>query len=82
MGASQIYVGASLAVLAVVAILVLFVGRQRRANRLTPLAGLAFACVVAGIVFSDDRLVGYGLLGAGVVFAVIDIFNGSRRPAA
>ncbi len=82
MDAAQVYVGISLAVLALVAVLVLFVSRKGGANRLTPLAGLALACVVAGIVFGDDRLVGYSLFGAGVVIAVVDIFNRSRRRAA
>ncbi len=78
MGASQVFVLASIGVLALVAVLVLFVSRGRRENRLTPLAGLAFAAVVSGIVFSDDRLVGYSLFGLGVVLAVVDAFNRSR----
>ncbi len=82
MGASQIFVLASIAVLALVAVLVLYVSRDRRENRLTPLAGLALASVVSGIIFSDDKLVGYGLLGLGVVLAVFDIFNRSRRAAS
>jgi hypothetical protein len=39
---------------------------------LTPLAGLAFACITAGIVFGEERWLGYGLMGLGVVLAVID----------
>jgi len=79
MGASQVFVWVAIGVLAVVAVLVLFVSRGRRENRLTPLAGLAFACVVSGIVFGEDKLVGYSLLGLGVVLAVVDIFNRSRK---
>ncbi len=82
MDASQIFVWASIGVLALVAVLALFVSRGPRVNKLTPLAGLAFASVVSGIVFSDDRLVGYSLLGLGVVLAVVDIFDRSRRPAS
>lgn len=82
MDAPQIFIWAAIGVLALVAVLVLFVSRGRRVNRLTPLAGLAFAAVVSGIVFSDDRLVGYSLLGLGVVLAVFDILNRSRGSAA
>lgn len=78
MDASQVFVLASIGVLALVAVVVFFVSRGRRENRLTPLAGLAVACVVSGIVFGDDRLVGYSLFGLGVVLAVVDAFNRSR----
>ncbi len=78
MDASQVFVLASILVLALVAVVVFFVSKGRRQNRLTPLAGLAVACVVAGIVFGDDRLVGYSLFGLGVVLAVVDAFNRSR----
>jgi hypothetical protein len=76
---SVAYVAVSIAVLAIVAILVFLVSKGNRKNRLTPLAGLAFGFVLAGILFGDDRLIGYGLMGVGVVLAMIDIFNRSRK---
>lgn len=78
MSTSQIWIAISVAALAVVAILVYFVGRNRGENRLTPLAGLAFGFVLAGLMFGDDRLIGYSLLGVGVVLAVVDMVNRSR----
>jgi hypothetical protein len=75
---SQIYIAVSIAVLAVVALLIFFVSKKKKENRLTPLAGLAFGFVLAGILFGDDRLIGYSLLGVGVLFAVIDMFNRSK----
>jgi hypothetical protein len=75
MDASQIYIAASIAVLAIIAVLVFVVKRNAKEKRLTPLAGLAFGFILAGIVFGGERLIGYGLLGVGVVFAVIDIFK-------
>jgi hypothetical protein len=74
---APIYVAVSLVVLAVVAVLVFLTGKNRQ-SRLTPLAGLAFAFVVAGIIFGASRFVGYGLLGIGVILALVDIFNRSR----
>ena len=79
MDTATAYVVISIAVLAIVAILVFVLGKGERQNRLTPLAGLAFAFVVAGIVFGDDRLVGYSLMGIGVVLAVVDIVVRSRK---
>jgi hypothetical protein len=78
MEASQIFLAVSIAVLAIVCVLVFFTARGRRQNRLTPLAGLAFAFVLAGIVVGDDRLIGYGLIGIGVILAVADMLRRSR----
>jgi hypothetical protein len=75
---SQIFIALSVVVLAAIVVLVFLVGRGRRENRLTPLAGLAFGLVLAGIIFGDDRLIGYSLLGIGVILAVVDMFRRSR----
>ncbi len=74
MNTSQIYIAISIVVLAAIALLVIFLGKSRKENRLTPLAGLAFGFILAGIIFGDNRLIGYSLLGIGVIIAVIDIF--------
>jgi hypothetical protein len=79
MDASQIWIVVSLAVLAVVALLVFRAGRAGTRSRLTPLAGVAVGCIVAGLVFGEDRWLGYGLFAAGVIFAVIDMVQRSRR---
>ena len=74
MNASQIYVAIVIMVLAVIAGLVYFAGK-RKEKRLTPLAGLAFAFVLAGLFFGQERWLGYGLLGVGVILAVVDMFR-------
>ena len=79
MSTSVAYIAVSIAALAIIAILVFFASKGKRENRLTPLAGLAFGFVLAGIIFGDDRLIGYSLMGAGVVLAIVDIFNRSRK---
>ncbi|MCP4257143.1 MAG: hypothetical protein GY774_06410 [Planctomycetes bacterium] len=79
MNTSQIYIAISIAVLAAIALLVFFLGKSRKENRLTPLAGLAFGFVLAGIIFVDEgRLICYSLMGVGVIFAIIDMFNRSK----
>ena len=78
MNISQIFIAVSIIVLAIVALLVFIVSKHKRENRLTPLAGLAFSFVLAGIIFGENRLIGYGLMGVGVLLAVIDIFNRSK----
>ena len=78
MNTSQAYIAASIVILLIVAVLVFLIAGRRGENRLTPLASLAFAFVLAGIFFGDDRRIGYGLMGIGVILAVVDIFRRSR----
>ena len=78
MNTSQIYIAVSIVVLALIALVVLFRGKSRKKNRLTPLAGLAFGFILAGIIFGDDRFISYSLLGIGVILAVIDVFRKSK----
>lgn len=57
-----------------VVLLVFFVRKNKKQQRLSPLAGVAFAFVVAAIIFSGEgRALGYSLTGIGIVIALIDI---------
>lgn len=79
MEASQIYILISIAVLLVIVILVFFIKKDKKEKRLTPLAGIAFAFVLAAIIFGDSRLAGYSLIGIGVLLAVIDIVKKLKK---
>lgn len=79
MNVSQGYIALSIVVLLVIAVLLVLAGRKRRESRLTPLSGLALALVVAGTLFGSDRLLGYGFMAVGVLLAVADMFNSSRK---
>ncbi|MBW2977014.1 hypothetical protein KY347_06225 [Candidatus Woesearchaeota archaeon] len=75
---SQIYIAISIAVLAIIALVRFFVGGKRKnktEKMLTPLTSIAFGFIIAGIAFGDSRLIGYSLMGIGVLLAVIDIFK-------
>ncbi len=71
MNAAQVYIAISIIVLAVIALL-MFVFKKRRA-KLTPLTGLAFGFILAGMIFGDERIVGYSLMGIGVILAFVDM---------
>jgi hypothetical protein len=81
MNASQIYIVIAIVALGVIAGLVYFTGR-RKEQRLTPLAGLAFAFVLAGIIFDQERWLGYGLMGIGVILAVVNKFRKRKTPGS
>jgi hypothetical protein len=57
----------------ILAILVLVLKGKQMKTHLSRWAFLAFFLVLAGILFGENRLIGYGLMGAGVLLAFIDI---------
>jgi hypothetical protein len=73
------YIAISIVVLVVIAVLVYFTSRNRKEKSLSPLAGLAFGFIIAGLFFGQERWFGYGLLGIGVILAVVDILLKSRQ---
>lgn len=73
MNTSQFFIAIAAATLAVIAILVFVVNENKVDNKFTPLAGLAFACVLGGLFVGDERSLGYILMGSGVILAVVDI---------
>ncbi|MFH1503158.1 MAG: hypothetical protein ABIE36_00680 [Candidatus Diapherotrites archaeon] len=70
---SQIYVIIAIVVLAIIALLVFFSSKNKKKNKFTPLTGLAFGFIIAGIAFVDNRWLGYSFFGAAIVLAVIDM---------
>jgi len=75
----QIYIALLIVVLAIIAISVFLFSKENRSKSLTPLAGIAVALVIAGIIFGENQWIGYGLIGTGVVLAIIDIFIKTNR---
>jgi len=78
MNLSNIYVLIAIVALLAIAVIVLLNSRTRRWRAITPLAGLAFAFVLAGVMFGEERWLGYSLMGIGVALAVIDIIRQAR----
>lgn len=78
MDAYQVYIVISVLVLAFIALLFYFTSRRNPEQGLSRLAALSFAFIIAGIIFGENRLVGYSLLGMGVLLAVIDIYYKRR----
>jgi len=76
MNTSQVYIAVSIVVFIFFALF--FIRENRKERRLTPLAGLSFGFFLAGILFGDERFIGYGLLGVGMVLVVIDMIRKSK----
>jgi len=77
MNTSQIYIIISIA--ALVFVVILFLAARKKGKKLTPLVGFAWALVLAGIIFSEDRLIGYSLIGVGVALTVFDMYITPKR---
>ncbi|MFH1248925.1 MAG: hypothetical protein V1660_02130 [archaeon] len=76
----QIYIAISIIVLAIIAFFLFFANKKKKKNeKLSPLAGIAFAFIIAGIVFGDNRVIVYGLMGIGVCIAVVDIILKAKK---
>jgi hypothetical protein len=79
MATSGIFIVGSIVILVVIAAIWFFVARKKKQERLSPLAAIAFAFVIAGIAFGDDRLIGYGLMGIGIILAITDMVLKLKR---
>ncbi|HKZ45457.1 MAG TPA: hypothetical protein VJ343_02015 [archaeon] len=73
------YIAISIIALLIITALVFFVKKNKKQKRLSTLAGLSFVFVIAGIVFGGDRLIGYSLIGVGIILAVVDIIMKSKK---
>jgi hypothetical protein len=79
MNESQIYIAISVVILAIIATMVVFIGKKKQQARLSKFAVLSFVFILAGIIFGESRLVGYSLIGVGVLFAAIDIIRKLKK---
>lgn len=79
MGASAAYVAIAVGVLAVLAVLFLVCVAGGGERRLMPLAALSLTCVVCGIVFGQERVVGYAFFLVGILLAIVDTVRRSRK---
>ena len=69
---SDAYILIAIVVLALIVLMLVLTGKQMKTQP-SRWAFPAFFLVLGGILFGENRLVGYGLMGAGILLAVIDI---------
>ena len=74
-----IWIAVSIIALAIIAMFVIYNYKGKKKKELSKLSMFGFLLIVLGVVFGDDRLIGYGLIGAGILLSVIDIIQNSRK---
>ena len=78
MDTSKGYIIISMAALVLIG-LFLFIKQKRKNEKvITSLTGLAYSFVLAGIIFGDERFIGYSLLGIGVVLSITDMIRNRK----
>lgn len=75
----QIYIIMAIVFLLIVALLVFFINGRKRDAKISPLTGIAFAFIIAGMIFGEERLIGYSLLGIGIIIAIVDMLIKLRK---
>ena len=72
----------AISIVALVVIIVLLLISRRKSNQIlnpSNLLVLGISCVVLGIIFGDERIVGYSFMGVGVLLSVIDAIRNTRQ---
>lgn len=75
----KIYIAIALLVTALIVILLLFRPKKSSQKSFTLYTGMAYSLVLAGIIFWEERLLSYSLLGAGILLAVYDLIRKYQR---
>ncbi|MDP3918389.1 MAG: hypothetical protein Q8Q35_00595 [Nanoarchaeota archaeon] len=76
---SRLYIIMSIVILLIIGLIIFFLNKNKKDKKLTPLAGFALGCFLIGIFFIENRLVGYGFIGIGLVLAIIDIILKNKK---
>lgn len=76
---SQLYVFIAIIFLAVIAFFRLKSSNGKKQKKLSTLAAIAFSLVIAGLVFGENRWVGYSLIGAGIILALVDMWDKQKK---
>lgn len=79
MAISQVNFLVVASVLALIILVLVMLTQNSERKKLTPLAGIAFAFIIAGVIFGEKNLLGYGLFGTGIILSIIDIILKNRK---
>jgi len=72
-----VWIAISISALVVIVVLLL-IARGRQYQQPSNLAILGMSLVVLGIIFGDNRLIGYPLIGVGIFLSVIEAIRNRR----
>ena len=73
-----LWIAVSIIALVVIVVLLLIAGGKQY-KKPSNLAILGMSLVVLGIIFGDNRIVGYSFIGVGVLLSVVDIIRNRKQ---
>jgi len=73
MNTSQIYIVLSVAVLVIIALLGFFIASRKQEKAFTSMTILAFGFILTGMLFGNNRLFNYSMMGIGVILSIVDM---------
>jgi cytochrome bd-type quinol oxidase subunit 2 len=63
----------------IVIVVLLLIARGRQYLKPSNIAILGMSLVVLGIIFGDNRLIGYPFIGVGVLLSIVDAIRNRRK---
>jgi hypothetical protein len=79
MGSAQLFFIA-LSILFLIIIAFIFIRNPAIRKEIDSITGLAFGLILIGLFFTGpDRFIGYGLMGAGAILAIVDAVLKARK---
>jgi len=72
MNPSTVYLLIAIVALVAIVIFAFLIKPARQRQKISPLALLAFGLVLEGIIFGEERWLGYGLMAVGILLAFVD----------
>ena len=74
---SQVFVAAAIIMMFFA---MMFIGNKNsKTKRLSILSSIAFGFMIAGIVFSENRFISYGLFVIGIILSIVDAYMKSKK---
>ena len=79
MNAFHKYIILPVGVLMIFPLLVFFIAGRKKEQAFPPMIVLAFGFILTGILYSNNRLLGYSLMGVGVILSIVDMTRKIRE---
>jgi len=79
LNSSSIYIIILIIALLIIFLVIFFIRKDKKHKPLSTLTGLSLMFVLAGIIFGDNRWIGYSLIGIGIILTIIDIINKKKK---
>ena len=75
---STAYILATIAIFAAIVFILIRLGKLPQPEKLSNIAKVSFLLILMGIIFGENRILGYSLIGAGMILAIVDLIKKTK----